>query len=71
MVAEGCQAVLFKLQWLVSMQTRLTGSLFVGSHAFVFQGTTTNAHQVRLSLQFFSGLQLQMRGQTEKVEDSM
>lgn len=71
MVAEDCEAVLFKLQWLVSMQTCLTGSLFVGSHAFVFQGTMTNARQVRLSLQFFSGLQLQMRGQTEKVEDSM
>lgn len=53
-MAEDCQGVLFKVKWFVLIQTHLTGSLFVDSHALVFQGTMSNAHLMCLALQFFS-----------------
>lgn len=54
MMTEDCRGVLFKVKWFVLIQNHLTGSLFVDSHALVFQGTVSNAHQMCLTLRFFS-----------------
>lgn len=50
MMAEDCRGVLFKVKRSVLIQTCLTGSLFIDSHALVFQGSVSNAHQIYLAL---------------------